>query len=410
MSFSLAESSELLGAAVDALSRYKLRTTLNVVGVVLGVAAVIAMMSVSEGARLEAMRQVEALGLTNFVVRNHGSTLFGPTPHGLTADDARRLQTLVPLAGQSSPLIERYLPVARAAKIESVRVLGTTAAYRRILHLQIQRGRFVSITDVNKSSAICVLGASLAQHLFAFTDPLGQHVRIGSNYYEVVGVLRQVGADSEGVNAFAWRDLNLVAFTPLPTLSGRSLDIGSDQAADEIWLQMNNSDHLEELGQVFTHALETLHGGRSGFDVVLPHELLAQRFRTQRTFGVVIGSVAVLALLVGGIGIMNVMLMSVIERTAEIGVRRSVGATRRDVLVQFLLEALFMTLSGGIAGMVIGVLISVGITAYAGWHTQVSTGAIGLALIVSTLVGLVFGLYPAVQAARLDPVNALRYE
>jgi putative ABC transport system permease protein len=178
---------------------------------------------------------------------------------------------------------------------------------------------------------------------------------------------------------------------------------------DEIWLQTSNSDRIEEVASVVEHTLSRLHGA-SDVDIVIPRELLNQRFQTQRTFSVVVGSVAALALIVGGIGIMNIMLTSVVERTHEIGIRRTVGATRRDVAVQFLVEALLMTVSGGILGILIGAAVSWGISAYAGWSTYISVVAVLLACGVSFAVGLGFGLYPAIRAARLEPVDAVRYE
>jgi putative ABC transport system permease protein len=200
-----------------------------------------------------------------------------------------------------------------------------------------------------------------------------------------------------------------VAFVPFPTLSGRTLAIAPDQPADEIWVQVSDGERSESLAAILTHVLQTRPDGRA-FNVVVPRELLAQRYRTQRTFSIVVGSIAVLALLVGGIGIMNIMLTSVVERTHEIGVRRTVGATRRHVTLQFLIEALLMTLGGGALGIGLGVGLSFAITAYAGWNTLVSPLAVVLAFGVSFAVGLVFGIYPAMKAANLEPVDAMRYE
>ena len=403
-----------LEIATEALGRYKLRTSLSVIGVVLGVAAVIAMMSVSEGARREALHQVEALGLDNLVARSRGApaTVTGLT--GLAAGDAQRLADLVPLTRTTSPLVERYLRLARADKSEMARVLGVRPSYETILRLRLERGRFLSPTDERASAMVCVLGGSIARRLFGYRDPIGEHVRIGTDSYQVVGVLREQGADGADprgqATTLAWRDINGVAIVPLPALSGRTLEIAPMQAADEIWLQVEDGGRVDDLAKAFEHALVGLHGGRRTFDLVVPRELLAQRFRTQRTFSVVVGSVAALALLVGGIGIMNIMLTSVVERTHEIGIRRTVGATRRDVTIQFLVETLLMTVSGGALGIAIGAAVSWGITAYAGWSTRVSPLAIALAFLVSLLVGVIFGLYPAIKAARLEPVDAVRYE
>jgi putative ABC transport system permease protein len=406
--FSLADLRDFLHIALEALGRYKLRTTLSVLGVVLGVAAVIAMMSVSEGAAREALAQVEALGLDNLVARSQvvGG---GAAQQGLQAGDAERIATLVPLVRATSPLLDRFLRISHGDRAAMTRALGVRAAYQPILRLPIDRGRFLSITDERTVAHVAVLGASLARELFGFRDPIGQPVRIGPDYYQVVGVLRARGRDARAGGTLAWHDINDVAYVPFPTLSGRTLTIAPDQPADEIWVQVSEGERSEALAAILTHVLESQPGGRA-FNVVVPRELLAQRYRTQRTFSIVVGSIAALALIVGGIGIMNIMLTSVVERTKEIGVRRTVGATRHHVTVQFLIEALLMTLGGGVLGIGLGVAVAAAITAYAGWHTLISPLAVALAFGVSFAVGLVFGIYPAMKAASLEPVDAMRYE
>jgi putative ABC transport system permease protein len=405
-----ADTREFLRIATEALGRYKLRTALSVLGVVLGVAAVIAMMSVSEGARREALAQTEALGLDNLVARSRQSSIFSGLARGIAAGDADRVMALVPLARAATPLIERNLPAVRAGQTTMTRVLGVRPDYQTVLRLSVSRGRFLSPADEKIVAPVCVLGASLARQLFGYREPIGERVRLGPSFFEVVGVLSDHGVDPRSAGALAWRDINQVAMVPFPVLSGRTLAVSPHQAADEIWLQVDEGERVAELAPIFAHTLSRLHNGRADFDVVIPRELLAERYRTQRSFGVVVGSVAVLALIVGGIGIMNIMLTSVVERTREIGVRRTVGATRSDVTMQFLIETLLMTVSGGTLGLVLGMVVSWGITAYAGWSTHVSLAAVVLGLFVSLLVGLVFGIYPAVKAARLEPVEALRYE
>jgi putative ABC transport system permease protein len=398
---------ELLAVAIEALDRYWLRTSLSVLGVVVGVAAVIAMMSVSEGAARESLAQMETLGLDNLVARSQGSG--APGSRGLTAGDADRVASLVPFALTASPLIEHYVRVGRADRSVMAPVLGVRPAYQTILRLSVRGGRFLSAVDEAIEAQRCVLGGTIARQLFGYRNPLGERIHIAGDYYEVVGVLPEQGADPHGGSAIAWHDVNQSVLVPFATLSGRSLRVAPEQPADEIWLQVQDSRRADELAAILEHVLVRTHGGHE-FNIVVPRALLAQRYRTQRTFSVVVGSVAALTLLVGGIGIMNIMLASVVERTREIGVRRTVGATRRDVTFQFLIEALMMTVGGGAIGVVLGVLVSWGITAFAGWSTHVSAPAVLLALCVSLGVGLTFGLYPALKAARLEPVDAMRYE
>jgi putative ABC transport system permease protein len=408
-----ADLREFFGIAAEALGRYKLRTSLSVLGVILGVAAVIAMMSVSDGARRESLRQVEQLGLDNLVVRNRGLTpadLAAGRRVGLRAGDAAALPGAVPLVRLASPLMQRFVPVAYAGRGLTAAVLGIGPDYPAILRLEIARGRLLSPIDGQQGSRVAVLGAALAGQLFGVRDPVGESVQVQGEHYDIVGVLRNQGADLRTPGALAWRDLNQAALVPLSTLAGRSLAIDPGLRVDEIWVQAEDGERVEAIGQVVARTLAGLHHGVDDFEVVVPRELLAQRYRTQQTFSVVVGSVAALALLVGGIGIMNIMLTSVMERTAEIGIRRTVGATRRHVTLQFLSESLLMTLGGGALGIAAGVGASWGITAYAGWSTYVSPSAVALAFVVSFVVGIVFGLYPAVKAAHLEPVDAVRYE
>ena len=412
MALNAAEVREFLRIAVEALGRYKLRTALSILGVVLGVAAVIAMMSVSEGAAREALAQVEALGLDNLVAQTRGfGAGVGP---GLVAGDADRAAELVPFVRASSPLVARYVRVGRAAQSSTAKVLGVRASFESILRLAIGNGRFLSVTDEQRGARVCVLGASIARQLFGYREPVGDFIRVGPDDYAVVGVLRDAdtsGGDGGGRtgSTLAWHDITRAVFVPYGTLSGRSLETAPGQPADEIWLQLTDGARTEEMSRVFERVLARRHPA-AAFQIVVPRELLAQRQRTQRTFSIVVGSVAALALLVGGIGIMNIMLTSVIERTREIGVRRTVGATRRDVTSQFLVETLLMTLSGGALGIVVGVAVSWAITAFAGWTTNISIAAVLLAFSVSFCVGLVFGLYPAIKAGNLEPVDAMRYE
>jgi ABC-type antimicrobial peptide transport system permease subunit len=410
MRFSLAELGEFLRIAVEALGRYRLRTALSVLGVVLGVAAVIAMMSVSEGAARDALAQVDALGLDNLVAQSSGGlNAKGTMRRSLVAADADRALSLVPSALVAAPVVSRYVRVGRGSQINPTQVLAAPPSFQRILRLTAERGRLMTETDADASSRVCVLGAALARQLFGYRDPIGETIRIAEDHYRVIGVLREQGGDPQAGTTMAWHNVNRAVLAPLSSITGKTIAVVPNQPVEEIWIQVGDSERSVELGEVLRRMLRQARDADE-FHIVVPRALLAQRYRTQRTFSVVVGSVAALALLVGGIGIMNIMLTSVVERTREIGVRRTAGAKKRDVTMQFLIETLLMTVGGGIAGIVIGAVVSVAISAYAGWATHVSINAVLLGFVVSFLVGLIFGLYPAMKAAQLQPVDAMRYE
>jgi putative ABC transport system permease protein len=410
MRFNLAELGEFVRIAVEALGRYRLRTALSVLGVVLGVAAVIAMMSVSEGAARDALAQVDALGLDNIVAQSTGGlNARGTMKRSLVAADAERALALVPSATMAAPLVSRYLRVGRGDRINPSQVLASTPDFQRILRLTAARGRLLSQTDADTTSRVCVIGALLAQQLFGYRDPIGETIRIAEDHYRVIGVLREQGGDPQAGTTMAWHNVNRAVLAPLASITGKTIAVVPNQPVEEIWVQVGDAERTIVLGEVLSRMMLQSRDPDE-FHVVVPRELLAQRYRTQRTFSVVVGSVAALALLIGGIGIMNIMLTSVVERTREIGVRRTAGAKKRDITLQFLIETLLMTVGGGLSGIVIGATVSAGISAYAGWSTHVSLTAVLLGFVVSFLVGIVFGLYPAMKAAALQPVDAMRYE
>ncbi len=251
-----------------------------------------------------------------------------------------------------------------------------------------------------------MLGAALREHLFGGLDPVGRFVRIEGTPYAVVGVLARRASPGSAGGTLSPRDLNAAALVP----ARPGAFLGRPSLVSELWLRVPDDVPVAEGGAIAAHALQTLHEGRHDFDLLVPRDLLDQRLNAQRTFNVVLGSIAALSLLVGGIGIMNMMLAAVLERTSEIGLRRAVGATKQRITQQFLLESVLMTMAGGLCGVVAGAATAAGVTHYAGWPTHVSAWAVGASLIISGTVGLFFGTYPALRAARLEPVDAVRYE
>ena len=396
---------EVLDISIEALGRYRLRTALSTLGIVLGVAAVIAMLSVGEGARQDVLRQVEQLGLNNVIVHNRG---LGEDQ--LRLEDAELLRDLLPQATSVSPLVERFATVTGPFGTRRALFVGVAPEYGTVLDLEVARGRFLAPLDRRLQAPVCILGAQLARVLFGYREPVGGMVRVGGIWCEVVGVLAPRSVDGRAGRIAASRDLDQVVVGAISGVLPVSPDVDPTQRIDEIWIRVADGDRVASVAGSIEHTLTRANGARPVHDIVVPRDLLNQRVRTQRTFNVVVGSVAVLSLLVGGIGIMNIMLTSVLERTREIGLRRVVGATRRSIVVQFLTESLIMTLAGGGIGVGMGVAASYAITAYADWTTSVSFLAVVLGFGVSVFVGLVFGIYPASQAANLQPVDAVRYE
>jgi putative ABC transport system permease protein len=395
----------LVRLGVRSLLLHKLRSALSVLGVVFGVAAVVAMSSVGEGARRETLAQIEALGIDTVTVR--AGPADGASAGGLRIADADSVGRVVPGVGAVAPVRVAELPAAAGSREAEAIAVGTTPSYREATRLDLAAGRFLSDLDVSDRKRVVVLGAALARTLFPLGSPLGERMQMGSDWYHVVGVL-EPRASMRGKGAvLGARDLNRCALVPLPTL-----DYGKDprpDGVDEIVLRLSAPEEVVPAAAVARRVLERTTGGAS-LEVVVPREILRQRERAQRVFNVVTGAVAAIGLLVGGIGIMNIMLASVAERTREVGVRRALGARRRDVAAQFLVESTLLTLVGGLVGSLLGFVGAEVIQRFAGWPTAVYPLMLAVALLVALAVGVGFGFYPAWHASRLEPMTALRRE
>ncbi|HET8647345.1 MAG TPA: ABC transporter permease [Vicinamibacteria bacterium] len=373
------------------------------VGVVFGVAAVVAMSSVGEGARREAVAQIAALGIDSVTLRARPPA--GAGEPGLSLRDADSVGRVVPGVVAVAPVREAPLPLAGEGGIDQAVVVGTTPAYREAARLALSTGRFLTAVDVAEHKRVAVLGAALAEALFPTGGATGQRVQVGSDWFDVVGVLEARASARGKPGPIRARDVNRALFVPLPALD-RGRDLRAD-GVDEIVLRVAEAGQVAQAAEVAQRAAFRSSGG-AAFDVVVPREILRQKERTQRIFNVVTGAVAFIGLLVGGIGIMNIMLASVAERTREVGIRRALGATRTDVAAQFLAESSLLTAAGGMLGALGGLLGASLIQRWAEWPTALSPSMLALAVLMALVVGVGFGFYPAWRAAHLQPMDALR--
>ena len=397
----------LLRLGVRSLKLHKLRSSLSILGVVFGVAAVVAMSSVGEGARRETLAQIASLGIDTVTVRPRPPEPGEKTPAALPAAAAASLGRVVPAVRAVAPVRVAALQADAGGRRADVIVIGTTPAYREATRLELAAGRFLADVDETDRKRVAVLGASAARALFPLGSPVGETVRLGGDWYQVVGVLEGRASPRGRGSAIRGRDLNRSVLVPLP-----ALDRGADRrpdGVDEIVFRVAAPEAVVPGAGVALALVRRATGGEP-VEVIVPREILRQRERTQRVFNVVTGAVAAISLLVGGIGIMNIMLASVAERTREVGVRRALGARRRDVAAQFLVESSLLTVTGGLLGSALGLVGSALIQFFAGWPTAVHPLMLVAALVVALAVGIGFGFYPAWHAAGLDPVEALRQE
>jgi putative ABC transport system permease protein len=404
---------------LENLRAHKLRSLLTMLGMIFGVAAVVAMLSIGAGAQQEVMAFIEQLGVRNLIVEareapdQQALQKIRKLSAGLSFQDFRVIQAN--LEGISAATArKRFTPSKLLPKPQGDApvVYGVSPSYQTIANLQVVNGRFFDDAETAAAAPLAVLGEGAAAAIFGADDPVGQHVKVNEQWFQVVGVAGPqltAQADVAGIPA---QDRNNLIYVPLHAAIFR-LEDGQTRSKDEldgIYLQMRSADDIPSSSALLRGLLNVAHREAGDFTIVSPAELLAEQRRTQRIFEMVMVAIASISLLVGGIGIMNIMLASVMERTREIGVRRAIGAKRRDVIRQFLIETTIISLAGGVMGVLLGVGLSQLIGYFAGWSTIVTTWSIVLAFVVSVAVGLVFGLYPAARAAGLDPVKALHYE
>ena len=394
---------------IQNLMLHGLRSLLTMLGMIFGVAAVVAMLSIGAGARQKVMALIEQMGVRNLIVEAketiewQAHLKMRKVSPGLTLEDYRVILDDVDGIQASTPR-KRLTPSKTIPKSQQdvPVVFGVEPQYQQIAGLHLLSGKFFDRQQEDGGASVCVLGIAAKFNLFGAADPIGQYVKVNEQWFRVIGI----------VSPQLSEDANNVIYIPFQASILRLEDSYSEvrDEIDGLYLNLGENIDMRTAAQVVSAILNSSHHGASDFSVIVPAELLAEQQRTERLFNAVMVAIASISLFVGGIGIMNIMLASILERTREIGLRRAVGAQQSDILRQFVVEATTISFTGGTVGIIFGFILSRLIALLAGWSTIVTASSIALAFLVSISVGLVFGIYPAMKAARLDPVDAIRYE
>jgi putative ABC transport system permease protein len=430
-------SKRTLKLGIKSLWLHKLRSALTMLGIIFGVCSVIAMLAIGEGASQAAQEVIARLGSTNLIVE----TVKPPKErsdtsqedqvvqlYGLTYQDAESIRNTIPDVEVIVPIREIDHEARYLGRKAAVKIVGTIPWYTHTSPVRLICGRFLSSIDLHQERTVCVVDEQVVGSLFGFDHPVGKDIRIQRNYYRVVGVVgvpplgnehSRVGdAILTGTNS--GREAVGSVYLPLSTAKSRFDKLewdytgGTDSASkvelQKITVKVRSIEQVLPMRDVLEVLLKRLHEDKNDYHIIVPLEQLRQARRTQRIFSIVLGSIAAISLLVGGIGIMNIMLATVSERTHEIGVRRALGARKRDIIVQFLSETLILTLSGGALGIALGSFLPFMVTHFGSMPTVVTGVSLLLAFGISGVVGIIFGLYPAYRAANMDPIESLRHE
>lgn len=417
--------SALIRMSLRSLMLHKLRSLLTVLGLVLGVASVIIMLSIAEGAGRAAQRQIESLGINNVIVRSvkppqddRQSERQYLLEYGLTYDDMRRINDTLADVDQIAPFREFRHEARFLDRMSEARVVGVQSEYAETNQLEVVQGRFIEPHDLQATANVCVVGAALAAKLFRFESPVGQTIQIADRHrFQVIGVTATKMSSAGVGSSLAAQDYNKDFYIPLTTDQKRIGEVlyrdteGSFTAEklelSQLTVRVKDPDRVKSVAAAIESLLALTHEKRD-FEITIPLDLLEQRKATQQLFNFVLGSIAAISLLVGGIGIMNIMLATVSERTGEIGIRRALGATKSDITLQFLVETLVLSATGALIGAVVGLTVPPIITLVSGRETVITFWGPCIAVVVALATGLIFGIYPARQAASLDPIEALR--
>lgn len=441
--------------AVEAVIANRLRSVLTALGIIFGVAAVIAMLAIGNGAQQEIIEQMRLVGVNNIVIRPvaerteenlaQGNTeaeeksKFSP---GLSVLDAEAINEVIPGINKLSPEIILDTYIINNGIRRSAKLVGVNPTYFQIFNFELERGEMFSENHMKKGEPVCIIGKSIKAKFFPTEDPLGKYLKCGNNWVKVIGILKERLISTASLNNLGIRDYNMDVYIPFHTMlvryrnrqlmSREMIDaanrggtwVRSDEVEggevtaedknyhqlDRLVVQVDETAMMTPTADIISRMLARRHYDVVDFEVEIPELLLKQQQRTNDIFNYVLGAIAGISLLVGGIGIMNIMLASVLERIKEIGLRLSLGAKKQDIINQFLFEAMMISISGGLIGVFLGVSIAIIVSAFANIPTVVTLGSIALSFGVAASVGLIFGIAPARKAASQDPIQSLRYE
>ncbi|MGY6743214.1 MAG: ABC transporter permease [Cecembia sp.] len=425
--------------ALEAVIANKVRSLLTALGIIFGVAAVIAMLAIGNGAQQEILEQIKLVGVNNIVVEpvteqrdervDEASDLeeerarFSP---GLKLQDVEAIQQTIPGIKNISPEIEMETFLVQSGVRRSAKLVGITPAYFEVLDFKLLEGRMFSEENMRNGEPVCIIGKAVANKFFPKENPLGKRIKSGSQWLEIIGVMEERYVSEQSISKLGIRDFNMDVYIPIQTMllrfKNRDLVLASNleddnnrrsdnyHQLDKIVIQVEESEALNPTAEVVTKLLERRHNRVIDFEVTIPELLLKQQQRTQNIFNIVLGAIAGISLLVGGIGIMNIMLASVLERIKEIGLRLSLGAKKSDIVNQFLFEAVMISVSGGLIGVILGIILAQLVARFGDFPTVITLPSILLSFGVAATVGLIFGIAPARKAASQDPITSLRYE
>ena len=430
--------------ALDSIFANKLRSALTSLGVVFGVASVIAMFAIGKGSEKELMAQFELVGTNNIIIKpsndlvNEGGMSNESYSPGLSIEDIQNISKVIPTVYKTSPEILWEPRGENFGRKGSEKLIGVNTDYFSIMNLKLNSGRYFSEQELLLGDPVGIIGGRLRNRFFVRKSPIGKRIKIGDRWITIIGVLKEKNFTEDNSKILGVRNSNDVVYVPVKTLLNRfenkltsfAINTALDDSRgendddrtmcipqlvqkhqiDKIIVQVDDSDMVYLTADVISRMLKRRHNGVIDFELIIPEQVLQQKQRSKRVFNIVLGSIAGISLLVGGIGIMNIMIASVMERIQEIGIRISVGAKRTDILFQFLLEAILISLVGGIFGIALGSLTAKLITNLSDLPTLITPASIFTSFFVALVTGLIFGISPAIMATKQDPIVSLRYE